>query len=64
MQYAAGGDMPMTSARTATGVAELWARMRLGVLHRVHELSPGERQQLFEGSHARDSGRGRVRRHR
>ena len=50
----AGGDMPMTSARTATGVAELWERMRLGVRHRVHELSPSERQQLFDGSHARE----------
>ena len=27
----AGGDLPMTSARNAAGVGELWERMRLGV---------------------------------
>jgi ribosome biogenesis GTP-binding protein YsxC/EngB len=43
----AGGDIPMTSARNAAGVAELWERMRLGVVHRVHEMSESERKALF-----------------
>ena len=37
----------MTSARNAAGVAELWERMRLGVVHRVHEMSESERKALF-----------------
>ena len=30
----AGGDMPICSSRNAAGIAALWHRMRLGVLHR------------------------------
>ena len=44
----AGGDLPMTSARNAAGVGELWERMRLGVSHRVHEMSERERADFFE----------------
>jgi GTP-binding protein len=44
----AGGDLPMTSARNAAGVEELWERMRLGVVHRVHEMSDEEREELFD----------------
>ena len=35
----AGGDMPMCSSRNAAGIASLWHRMRLGVLH-VHRQRP------------------------
>lgn len=34
----AGGDLPVCSARNAAGIASLWHRMRLGVLHRKGQL--------------------------
>lgn len=32
-EHYAGGDLPICSARNAAGVAELWERLKLGVLH-------------------------------
>ena len=44
----AGGDLPICSARNAAGIASLWHRMRLGVLHRKGELVQDDEGQWHE----------------
>ena len=43
-----GGDMPITSARNAAGVRELWERMRQGIEAGLHEMSDDERHAFVE----------------